>query len=233
VTTSCKDKIDKTPIAPVAAQPDTQKQTGIVLETMNAARYTYVLVDTGSKKIWAAAPQFKVKVGDEVTVPPGVPMMNYKSKTLDRTFDVVYFVPQIAAPGTELATGLLSDNNTGRGTGKTVAPTPADIDFSGINKPEGGKSVAEIYAGKNELSEKEVVLRGKVVKFSPQIMGKNWIHLQDGTGSDGTNDIVVTTSTEVTVGDTVLVSGKVVKDKDFGYGYKYDVIIEDAKVKVE
>ena len=76
-------------------------------------------------------------------------------------------------------------------------------------------------------------MRGKVVKFSPQIMGKNWIHVQDGTGAAGTNDLTVTTLDEAKVGDTVLVTGKITLNKDFGMGYKYDLIIEDGKVKVE
>ena len=76
-------------------------------------------------------------------------------------------------------------------------------------------------------------MRGKVVKFTPEIMGKNWIHLQDGTGAAGTSDLTVTTSASAKTGDTVTVKGILVVDKDFGYGYAYDVIIEDAEVTVE
>jgi hypothetical protein len=64
-------------------------------------------------------------------------------------------------------------------------------------------------------------------------MGKNWIHLQDGTGDNGSNDLTVTTDSTVNVGDTVLVSGVLNTDKDFGYGYQYAVIVEDAKITVE
>jgi hypothetical protein len=72
-----------------------------------------------------------------------------------------------------------------------------------------------------------------VVKFSQQIMGKNWIHLQDGTGAAGTNDLTVTTDGTANTGDTVVVTGVVTTDKDFGYGYKYDVILENATVTIE
>lgn len=64
-------------------------------------------------------------------------------------------------------------------------------------------------------------------------MGKNWIHVQDGTGSDGTNDLTVTTNAVAAVGNTVLVKGNLSADKDFGFGYKYEVVIEDAAVTVE
>ncbi len=107
------------------------------------------------------------------------------------------------------------------------AATPA----AGIKKAD--QTVAEIYAGQNDLLDTVVKVRGKVVKFSPQIMGKNWVHLQDGTDSAGTNDLTVTTADTASVGDIVLVSGKITQNKDFGGGYKYDLIIEDAKVAVE
>jgi len=103
-----------------------------------------------------------------------------------------------------------------------------------IEKAESG-TVADIFANKDKLAGKEVTVRGKVMKFSPMIMGRNWVHIQDGTGdaASGTNDLTVTTSDSVKVGDTVLVKGKLAANKDFGAGYSYDVIIEEAKVTVE
>ncbi len=93
--------------------------------------------------------------------------------------------------------------------------------------------MAEIFAGKEELAGKQVPLRGKVVKFLRQIMGKNWLHLQDGSGSEGTNDLTVTTTVMVEVGDLVLVNGKVSVNRDFGYGYSYEVLLEDAEITVD
>ena len=91
----------------------------------------------------------------------------------------------------------------------------------------------EVYQEKDKLKGKRVMLRGKVVKYNEAIMGKNWLHLRDGTGKDPTDDLTVTTQAKAKVGDTVLVEGTVTLDKDLGAGYKYDVIIEDAKVKIE
>jgi hypothetical protein len=107
------------------------------------------------------------------------------------------------------------------------------MDFSGIKKAAGGKSVQEIIANKANLNGKEVKLRGKVVKYNPNILGKNWLHVRDGTGSAGSNDLLVTTTDTAKVGDTVLVTGKVATDKDFGANYKYAVMVEDGKVVVE
>ena len=112
----------------------------------------------------------------------------------------------------------------------SAAPA-ADVDLSGISKAD--KTIAELFAGKSELSGKQVSVRGKVVKYNEQIMGKNWIHLQDGTGDAGSNDLTITTASAAKVGDTVLITGKIVLDKDFGYGYKYELIIEDGTVVIE
>jgi hypothetical protein len=158
-----------------------------------------------------------------------MPMKDYHSKTLDRTFDVVYFVDSIMVGGEQALSG---EAKMPEGHPAVGATEPA-VKIEGIEKVAGGKTVAEIFSGKADLSGKEVAVRGQVVKFSAEIMGKNWIHLQDGTGAEGTSDLTVTTTAMVKVGDTVVVTGPVVTDKDFGYGYKYDVIIEDAKVVVE
>jgi hypothetical protein len=200
---------------------------------MDAAGYTYIQVDTGSETFWAAAPQFAAKVGEDVVVPEGMAMPDYHSKTLDRTFDVVYFVPAVLVGG---AGAMIADQPAAlpqmNGSSKTVVET-TDVDLSGITPAEGGQTVADLFAKKADLAGKPVTVRGKVVKFTPQIMGKNWIHLQDGTGAAGANDLTVTTMATAQKGDTVTISGVLVVDKDFGYGYAYDVIIEDAAVAAE
>ena len=114
-----------------------------------------------------------------------------------------------------------------------AAPAAPKHDFSKIVKPKGGKTVQEVYQEKDKLKGKRVTLRGKVVKYNEGIMGKNWIHLRDGTGKEPANDLTVTTQAKAKVGDTVLLEGIVTLDKDLGAGYNYDVIIEDAKVKIE
>lgn len=240
LATGCKEQTPKTTAdtskeaAPAADTQKSPSQSGKVTETMNAGGYTYVQVDTGKEKVWAAAPEFKVKVGDPVVIPEGMPMVNYHSKTLNRDFDVVYFVNAIMVAGADgTTTSMPQTMPEGHpAVGNNAAPA-APIDFKGITKPEGGLTVAEVFAGKDKLADKDVIVRGKVVKFSPNIMGTNWMHIQDGTGEKGTNDLVVTSSTPVKKGDTVLIKGKLTVAKDFGSGYYYDAIIQDANVTVE
>jgi hypothetical protein len=112
---------------------------------------------------------------------------------------------------------------------------PVDVGDVRVEKATGAnaRTVAEVLTKSGELKDKPVAVRGKVVKYNPAIMGKNWVHLRDGTGSatDNSNDILVTTANDAKVGDVVLAEGTVRTDKDFGSGYAYKVMIEDAKLK--
>lgn len=252
---ACKSKVQESapspaPMvgAPGAAPPSANRFTGKVIETMDSGGYTYVQVDNGTEKIWAAAPQFAVQTGDTVTVPEGMPMENYESKTLNRKFDRVFFVGAIGK-GDQLPAGTAAMPTPGMGapgTGGEPAALPdgghpkmdpdqaakdAKVSFDGIKKAD--KTIGEIFAEQKSMGGKTVAVRGKVVKFSPQIMSKNWIHVQDGTGQVGGNDLTVTTADEAKVGDTVLITGTITLNKDFGMGYKYDLIIEDGKIKIE
>lgn len=242
------------PAAPAAF--DESGFSGKVIETMSTAGYTYVRVDTGAKKLWAAAPEFSVKTGDKVTVAAGAPMPNYHSKTLNRDFDVVYFTGGIkvetdgaGAPSANATPPSLPPGHPPL-TGTNAAPAlppghppltgggalpPVKPDLSNIKKADGGKTVAEIVNGQTKLAGKSVTVRGKIVKYNAAIMGKNWLHIQDGSGDAAkrNNDLTVTTATEAKIGDTVLVTGTVSTNKDFGAGYKYSVILDDATVKVE
>jgi hypothetical protein len=228
-----------------AAAPKSDVLTGKVAETMNSGGYTYVLVDTGTAKYWAAAPQFAVKVGDKVAVADAMPMMKYQSKTLNRTFDVVYFSGNVTvngapsvAPAAPLAAGAAASGELPKGhpaipNAAGTAAAPVGPDLKNIKRAEGGQTVEEIVTGKAKFAGKPIAVRGRVVKFNGGIMGKNWIHVRDGSGAEGTNDLTVTTDAVVKVGDLVLVTGTLGSDRDFGSGYKYALIVENAKVKVE
>jgi hypothetical protein len=118
------------------------------------------------------------------------------------------------------------------------APTAgeaANVDLTGIAKADGGKTVAEVYGEKAALTGQPVTVRGKVVKTNAGIMGKNWVHVRDGSGEEGSNDLTVTTAAGAlpNVGDVVVVTGTVAVDKDFGMGYQYPVLVEEATIVVE
>ncbi|MDF1578185.1 MAG: hypothetical protein P1P81_07060 [Desulfobulbales bacterium] len=207
--------------------------SGKVTETMDASGYTYAAVDTGSETIWVAGPKTQLQVGDEVYVPEGAPINNFESKTLGRTFETILFASSIMVGGADQAFATAGEQGSAGKAAAAAASSEADLDFSDLTKAENGKTVEEIFAEKAALNGEAVKVRGKVTKFMSGIMGKNWLHLKDGSGAAGSDDLVVTTMASANVGDTVLINGTVAADKDFGSGYRYDVIVEDAEVTVE
>jgi len=224
------------PAQPAAAPvPTTNALTGEVVETFNGGGYTYLRIATASGDQWAAVRETKIAKGATVTVDAQLTMENFESKTLNRTFDKIVFgaiagdAPAAAAMPPQMPPQMASASSA---TASQHMQSPAAAGIQ-IERAEGGKTVAEIWAEKGSLKNKDVVVRGKVVKFLGGIMGKNWMHIQDGTGSaeKGDNDITVTTDEKVSVGDVVTVKGTLAADKDFGAGYRYEVIIENAKVQ--
>ncbi|WP_310599044.1 DNA-binding protein [Desulfobulbus sp.] len=236
---------------------------GNVLETMNSNGYTYLLLDAAQGKIWVAIPETQVKVGQSLAIAPGMTMFNFTSKTLNRTFDRIVFAPgpdkgsrpaaaaeaakpaqgggfdaalRAEAAGAKDAAAPAeggSDASLGTSTGSAGAVVPSSE--VNVHKAAGPNSysVGECFEQGKELNGKTVRVRGKVMKISRMIMGKNWLHIQDGTGNPLKNhhDLVVTTQEDPGEGTVVTIEGKLAADKDFGAGYRYDVLVEDAKIE--
>lgn len=201
---------------------------GEVLEVQDVENYTYLRLQTKDGETWAAVRKTALKKGDKVTIENVTVMSNFESKTLKRTFPTILF-------------GALS--GTAGGAGPTsgfsamhAAPQPSvDLENIKVAKANGAnaRTVAEVVTKSAELQEKTVLVRGKVVKYTAEIMGKNWIHLRDGSGSaaNGSNDILVTSTDQTKAGDVVTAKGIVRTNKDFGAGYAYKVLIEEAKLQ--
>ncbi len=221
------------------AAPPSASIKGKVLERLDAPPYSYLRIQQGKEEMWAAVPKADVAKGSEVTVLNAMPMANFESKTLKRTFEVVFFGTLEGSAAAAPAPGMPPAGMEGSPAGMAqqhakAAQGPSNVGDVKVPKASGpdARTVAEVYAQKGALKEKQVTIRGKVVKFNPGIMGKNWVHLQDGSGKadKGDNDVTVTTQDMTAVGDTVVVKGTVRVDKDFGAGYAYPVIVEDAKL---
>ena len=241
---------------PSAAMPQTtvasesKTVTGTVIETVNASGYTYMLVATGTSETWVAIPETAIKKGGIVSYYEGMAMTNFTSKSLNKTFERIIFSAGLAEAAGAMATAPAGRDSFAaalQAEQKSATPAPIAEQVSGgssmaiaplqevsVPKAEGANAytVAEIFAGSKTLAGKKVRLRGKVVKFSPNIMGKNWVHLQDGTGDPlhNAHDLVFTTDATLSVGAIVIMEGTLAADKDFGAGYKYVVIVEQAVV---
>lgn len=214
----------------VSANPSASDQAsfsvkGKVLEVRDAQGYTYLRIKTPDGDTWAAVSRAVVKPGADVTIEKAMVMHDFESKAMQRTFKKIVFGNLASTSGTPM--DIASAH-------KGVAKMDANLDTR-VAKATGANAhtVADIYTKGGALKDKPVVVRGKVVKYNAGIMGKNWVHLRDGSGSaaNGSNDILVTTSETAKVSEVVTVQGIVRNDKDFGAGNVYKVLIEDAKLK--
>ncbi len=244
--------------APAATAQIPGALTGTVLETMDSGGYTYFQLDTGTDKPWIAVPQAQLKVGDKVTSMPGMVMKDFTSKTLNRTFDAIVFSGGIAGAKATLPHGNMEAGGMMKSGGDDSFASAVAAEGGGrpaqVQAPSSGGSVGAIapfseikvekasgenaqlvgdaFAKRKELNGKTIRVQGKVVKFSPMIMGRNFVHLQDGSGDPmkNTHDLVFTTEATVETGKVITMEGVLTANKDFGSGYKYDAIVEEAKV---
>lgn len=228
-----------------------------ITEFKDVTNYTYLNLKDSTGQIWAAIPKTSVETGDEIELANIMVMKDFHSKVLDKTFATILFavlskesnarrppshVEMPARTMTGMPSGMMpgamphgnmpgAGTKAGTGSGKSMA-MPPDIR---VIKATGDHAytIEEIYAGKKALAKSPVKVRAKVVKFLPGIMGKNWIHIQDGTGSaeEMNNDITVTTTETADVGDEIIVQGTLSIDKDLGSGHVFAVLIEDVSVE--
>jgi hypothetical protein len=205
---------------------------------MDAAGYTYLKLRTSNGAVWAAVRKARVTQGQTVVVADPQLMKNFRSRSLKRTFDEIYF-GQLAG-GDRGAVGRKGGRgHAGPGAGgKSAVEAHRDAKHvratfaQPVPKAPGaqGRTVAEVYAQRKALAGQPVTVRAKVVKVSRNIMGKNWVHLQDGTAHGKDFDLTVTTQADAKVGDVVLATGTVQADKDLGAGYFYKVLVAGAKL---
>jgi len=258
---ACGNDLSETnPPTPAAQQSQVSEQTpadpqlaafsGKVVETQDVSPYTYVRLDNGAgTEIWAAVPQARLEIGEDIALQGGVEMTNFSSKTLNRTFASIIFASGFVR-GSEsmtLQAAGVTDGGVPDAAQSGVSPhgmaaqssggsSRAIVSFTGVkvekSTAQNGYTVAEIFDKAVSLNNRKVTVKGQVVKISSNIMGKNWFHIQDGTGdpAKNTHDLVVTSSAMVEKGAIVSLEGVLAADKDFGFGYKYDVLIEDAVV---
>jgi hypothetical protein len=222
---------------PAPQAPATTAVAGEVLEVKDVESYTYLRLKTAQGETWAAVPTAAVKKGAKVTIDNPMVMKNFESKALKKTFDTVVFGTLGTGKGGAAQTAQAARQSAGQmPAGPHAMPAKAaEAPDVKVPKASGANAytVAEIMAKPAALKDKPVLVRGKVVKYNPGIMGKNWVHLRDGSGAaaDQTNDVLVTTTEETKLGDIVTAKGVVRTDKDFGAGYSYKVIVEEAKLQ--
>ena len=210
-----------------ASNSEAIAHTGKVVETMSSAGYTYIRVEEKGKTYWIALPEIEVSVGETISFYEQMLMENFTSRTLNRTFDRILFVEGVNK-GEELPVrgAVKPSPNEQPPTQQDETQQPIEL-----GAPVGRFTVQEIFQKQAELSGKVVEVKGKVSKLSRMIMGTNWVHIEDGTGSqqDNNNKIIFRSVQDgIAVGDDVVAKGMVHTNKDYGSGYFYPVIVEDG-----
>jgi hypothetical protein len=199
-------------------------------EVLQTGNYTYVRVSEARQDYWCAINRTEIEVGKTYFWLKGWEMTQFHSKELNRDFPSIFFLETLSEKP------ILSVNPMIEGSpmaGGSMAGRQKVDEKQGISveKAEGGITIGELYANRKSYAGKSVKVRGEVVKFSRQIMNRNWVHVQDGTKDGGGYDLVVTTQDSIPVGAIGLFEGVISLDVDFGSGYTYDVIMVDARVK--
>ena len=247
------------PPAPTPAPAEVNTISGQVAEKIDVEKYTYLrLTQAGGAEVWTAVPRSEVSVGDRVVVTSPQLMEDFASSTLKRTFPEIYFGElgtgaeqgihgpdgqNAGLPPDHPATGMPPNHPSVEATPGSDDPHAQpdragdDVEVGKVARATGpnAHSVAELYASVDELVGKRIRLRATVVKVVPGVLDRTFLHVRDGTGdaSQGTHDVTVTTQSTPAKGETILVEGTLGKDRDFGSGYRYPVILEDAQVVTE
>jgi hypothetical protein len=195
-------------------------------EVLQTNSYTYVRVSVDNRDYWIAINKSEVETGKTYYWSEGVAMKDFPSKELDRTFPSIFLVQDftdhpITLDYLNTTPSEASSQDTFEKTGISITP------------PEGGSTIAELYSHKDLFNGKKVKVRGEVVKFAGEIMGRNWVHIQDGTRNEDQFDLTITTEDVVRVGEIVVFEGTIALNRDFGAGYFYEIIIEDARLMPE
>ena len=226
-------KKNKVPTAQNSANPAMHEVK--VTEVIQTSNYTYLKVSDNGAENWLAVTSQEAAVGEVYYYDQALEMKNFNSKELKRTFETIYFVQGIskqpitatAPPAGMGGMGGMGGDAAAKHTGKiALEKKVANV----IAPVEGGISIAQLYADKAKYSGKVIKIKGQVVKINEEVMGKNWIHIQDGSGDSGNFDLAVTTLDGMKMDDVVTFEGTITLDKDFGAGYFYELIMEDAKL---
>lgn len=206
----------------------------IVKEILQAKEYTYLLVDENGHEKWIAGPKMVATVGAKYFYDSELEMNEFESKDLGKVFDQVFFVDALhdkpKNTDKSVSPHMKSPHGSPHSSGRVKVDQKEGIH---LEKLSDVTSVADVYANKKELNGEPIKVQGIVVKINEQIMDRDWVHIQDGTGEGETCDLTITTK-EIgfNLGDTVVCIGKLAADKDFGYGYAYPVIIESGVFEV-
>jgi hypothetical protein len=196
----------------------------VVNDVLHAEKYTYLDVTENGKQFWVAVPRKEVEKGETYYYVGGLLKKNFKSREYDRVFETIYLVSDVRKDP------IFTGNASVAQALSKVGGEAGHIHDQDVRQTGEGVSLEELFNNKEKYAGKEIQVSGKCVKINKQIMGRNWVHIQDGTGGEKPYDLTVTTSADVPVGTAVTFTGKIALNVDFGAGYRYDIIMQEAHI---
>lgn len=189
-----------------------------VLEILPTTKYSYLRVENleSNSNYWIATMKKDFAVGEIYFYKDGLLKTNFESKEYNRIFDKVYLVNNLVSA------------NHGNDAPVTSAPAISPGKTPAVAVPAGSTPIADIVKNPAAYANKTIQVSGECTKINPNIMNRNWIHLKDGSNTD--YDFVVTSAELIPVGHQVTFSGVLAVNKDFGAGYKYEMILENCTI---
>ena len=193
-----------------------------VMEIIPATKYVYLKVKEGNNEFWIATGIKDIQLGKKYVYKGALYYSNFESKALNRVFDEIYLVsyllPDNHGTGTDEVKSAEND--------KLTYPSKTKIDKS--LKIKGSMKISDLVADPKKYEGQTVQISGECVKINQNIMKMNWIHIKDGSQND--YDLVITSNQIVLVDEFITIQAVVTLNKDFGAGYKYDLILENGVI---
>lgn len=220
---SCKEKTNYSKIDSNQTASKNEVHKIVINEMSDGGNYAYINVNENGNAYWMAIPNTEVKIGETYYYDGGMLMKDFESEHLNKTFDEIIFADGIRQTELPVKKEIKNPHENSN-------PVASSVEEVKIEQPKGGTTLETIFSNKESLSGKSITVKGKVVKVNNGILEKNWVHIVDGTQFENKKSLTVTTNELIKVGDTVTFKGKITIDKDFGYGYIYDILLEEGEL---
>jgi len=220
---SCKEKTNYSKIDSNQTASKNEVHKIVINEMSDGGNYAYINVNENGNAYWMAIPNTEVKIGETYYYDGGMLMKDFESEHLNKTFDEIIFADGIRQTELPVKKEIKNPHENSN-------PVASSVEEVKIEQPKGGTTLETIFSNKESLSGKSITVKGKVVKVNNGILEKNWVHIVDGTQFENKKSLTVTTNELIKVGDTVTFKGKITIDKDFGYSYVYDILLEECEL---
>ena len=190
----------------------------IIEEILQGKRYSYIKVqDDKNGAYWISTLKAEYEVGEEYFFTESIHKTNFFSTEFNRNFEDFYLVSDLQPA---------SSHNHEHGDHVDNQIVDMTVNASEVERASSTK-IKELISNSKKYAGKEVEITGKVVKVNANIMDRHWVHIKDASADD--YDFVLTTKAVVPVGHIVTFKGRFKTNVDFGSGYRFDYILEDAK----